>query len=262
MTVGAAQSVVSPDGTRIAAWRSGTGDPLVLVHGTTADHTRWARVLPVLSSHFSVYAIDRRGRGASGDSDQYAIEREIEDVAAVIDSIAGPVTLVGHSWGAICSLEATRLTAGVERLILYEPPIPVGIEIYPPGLLDRLEALLDAGDREGVLITFMTEVLRVAPRQAELLRGLPGWEGRVAAAHTVVRETRAHAHYQFDSDGWGQFNVPTLLLYGGESPPFLIRATEMLHEVIPGSTLRELPGHQHLAMETAPRMFAAVVMGQ
>jgi len=143
----AAHSVLSADGTPIAFWRSGSGPPLVLVHGTSADHTRWAGVLPLLESHFTVYALDRRGRGGSGDAGRYAIEREIEDVVAVLDAVGERVVLVGHSYGAICALEAAARAPGVRALILYEPPIPVGIEIYPPGVLDRLDGLVATDER-------------------------------------------------------------------------------------------------------------------
>src|SRR6266566_416390 len=147
------QTIRSTDGTPIAYQRSGQGSPLILVHGTTADHTRWAPILPNLEQHFTVYAVDRRGRGESGDTEQYAIEREFEDIVALINSIDDPVFLLGHSYGAICSLEAARRTTHVRKLVLYEPPIPTGTEIYPHEVVSRIQALLDAGDREGALIT-------------------------------------------------------------------------------------------------------------
>src|SRR5215212_10319251 len=111
------ETVTSKDGTTIAYWRSGHGEPLVLVHGTTADHSRWAPVLPELEKHFSVCAIDRRGRGGSGDSDAYALEREFEDVAAVVDSFGEPAFLLGHSYGALCALEASVLARNVRKLV-------------------------------------------------------------------------------------------------------------------------------------------------
>ena len=95
------ETIRSKDGTRIAYERSGAGPALVLVHGTTADHTRWAPVLPMLERIFTVYAVDRRGRGQSGDAADYSIEREYEDIAAVVSSIPGPVNLLGHSYGAL-----------------------------------------------------------------------------------------------------------------------------------------------------------------
>jgi pimeloyl-ACP methyl ester carboxylesterase len=139
-------TIGSRDGTAIGYERSGHGPPLVLVHGTTADHTRWTPILPPLEQRFTVFALDRRGRGLSGDSGDYTIELEFDDVAAVVDSIGEPVVLLGHSYGALCSLEAALRTSNVQRLILYEPPIPAGVVIYAPAVIDRLKVLLDNGD--------------------------------------------------------------------------------------------------------------------
>ena len=259
------RTVASADGTPIAFWRSGAGRPLVLVHGTTADHTRWATVLPLLEPHFTVYAVDRRGRGGSGDSsgaDAYAIEREFEDVVATVravreDARENPI-LLGHSYGGICSLEAASRIPDdiIDGLILYEPPIQVGIEIYPPGVIDRLDALIAAGEREEALMTFMREIVHVPAEQIELSRSLPSWEGRVAAAPTVAREVRADDEYRLDAGRCARVVAPVLLLHGSDSPAFLVRATEYLHEAIPHSTLHALAGQQHAAMDTAPQLFA------
>ena len=110
-----AETITFRDGTPVAYWRSGEGPPLVLVHGTAADHSRWRPVLPALEEHFTVYAVDRRGRGGSGDSDDYTVEREFEDVAAVVDSIGESVNLLGHSYGGLLALEATLLTGNVRQ---------------------------------------------------------------------------------------------------------------------------------------------------
>lgn len=113
--------VTSRDGTRIACQRSGEGQPLVLVHGTTGAHWSFNLLLPSLVGRFTVYSVDRRGRGESGDREEYAIEWEFEDVAAVVDSIGKPATLFGHSYGATLALGAALLTDNVHRLILNEP---------------------------------------------------------------------------------------------------------------------------------------------
>lgn len=126
------ETVRSKDGTAIAFQRSGAGSPLVLVHGAVSDHSRWMPILPPLEKQFTVYALDRRGRGGSGDTKLYAIEREFEDIAAVVDSIGGPVDLLAHSFGAFCALEAARLTSNIGRLILYEPPPPGVKGTMPP----------------------------------------------------------------------------------------------------------------------------------
>ena len=116
------QSVASKDGTEIAYWPSGSGPPLVLVHGTPADHTRWRPLLPYLESHTTVHAMDRRGRGGSADGEQYALEREYEDVAAVVDAVAqasgSAVDVYGHSHGGICAFGGATLTSNIRKLVL------------------------------------------------------------------------------------------------------------------------------------------------
>jgi len=253
-------TVMSKDETPIACWRTGQGPPLVLIHGTSADHTRWKPVLPAFEAHFSVYAVDRRGRGASGDSDKYAIEREFEDVAAVVDSIKKPVNLLGHSFGALCALEASLLTRNIRKLVLYEPPIPDGVEIYSPGIIDRLQALLDRGDREGVVKTFLREIARVPLQQVELLRSLPAWKGRIAAAHTIPREERAGRDYTLAKERLRKLSTPTLLLLGGDSPPFFQVAIEMLNSILQVSQTVVMPGQQHAAMDTGTQLFTAAVL--
>src|SRR5687767_14035184 len=207
-----AQMFQSKDLTAIGCAKHGSGPPVVLIHGTAADHARWAPVLPALEGRFTVYACDRRGRGMSGDAEAYSIEREFEDIAAVVDGIGGPVDLIGHSYGGICSLEGAQLSSNLRKLVLYEPPIPSGVPIYPPGIDERLSALLEAGDREGAVITFLTELPRVPPEQLAKLKASPAWHGRVAAAHTIVRELRAHQAYSFDPERLRGMQKPTLLL--------------------------------------------------
>ena len=126
------------------------GPPLVLVHGATADHTRWAPVMAALEERFTVLAVDRRGRGRSGDATCYAIEREYEDVATVVEWAGGSVSVLGHSYGGICALEAALLTEGIGRLVLYEAP--VGFLQTPPHVVHRLQALLDADERDELLV--------------------------------------------------------------------------------------------------------------
>jgi pimeloyl-ACP methyl ester carboxylesterase len=116
-------TVTTEGGTPVAYWRSGKGPPLVLVHGTAADHSRWRPVIPALEESFTVYAIDRRGRGGSGDAEDYSVEKEFEDVAAVVDSLGEPVNLLGHSYGGLLALEAALLTRNVRKLVLYDSRI-------------------------------------------------------------------------------------------------------------------------------------------
>lgn len=251
--------VISSDGTPIAVWRSGSGPPLVLVHGTTADHTRWSQVLPGFEQDFTVYAIDRRGRGASGDAEVYSVEQEGADVAAVVDWIGEPVNLLGHSYGAICSLEAALRTEGLRRLVLYEPPIPTGLEIVPAQTRTKIYTLIERNEREAALLTFFREVVRVPQHQLEQMPTHPAWPGRVAAAHTVAREINMEADYRLDFDRLRAIQAPTLLLLGGDSPEFFRAATNRVHAALPDSRIHELPGQQHIAMDLIPDEFVAAV---
>lgn len=255
------QKITSRDGTPIGYWRSGHGPPLVLVHGTTADHSRWKTVLPLLEPHATVYAVDRRGRGASGDGDGYAIEDEFADIATVVDGVAdttgGPVDLLGHSYGAVCALEATLLTAGVRRLVCYEGPV------LPPPLSEvdgRLVELLAQGRRAEVVETFFREIAGAPAEQLALLTSLPSWPARVAAAHTVIRERKCLDSYRLDAARFAGFSVPTLLLAGGDSPPFLQESVAAVAAAVPAVVVVTLEGQQHIAMDTAPERFAAEVL--
>ena len=258
--VGGMETIISTDGTRIAYRRNGEGPPLILVHGAAANHGRWSPVLPSLEEHFTVYAVDRRGRGGSGDGHGYVIEREFEDVAAVIDSIGEPVNLLGHSYGALLALEAALLTQNVRMLVLYDPGIEAGEEIYPREVVERLEALLRAGDRDEVVATTMREVAGLPPQMVEHLRTLPVWQTRVAAAHTIPRELRAVKAYGFDPERFKGLMVPTMLLSGGASPAALRKAAEAVDEALPDSRIVVMPGQGHAAMDTGTDLFTAEVL--
>ena len=255
------EKVLSKDGTTIAYQRSGTGAPLVLVHGTLGSSYRWP-ILPALEEQFTVYAVDRRGRRESGDSTDYAIEREFEDVAAVVESIGGAVNLLGHSFGGLCALECALLTPHVRRLVLYEPALGLFniVPTYPEDIIDRLEALLAAGDRESVVITFLLEVPMMPPEEIEQLKASPVFADMVAAAHTVPREHDAEEAYHFGPERFKDFNVPTLLLLGGDSPEFFRTEVEAVNAAMPNSRIVVLPGQQHIAHYTAPDLFAREVM--
>jgi pimeloyl-ACP methyl ester carboxylesterase len=263
MTAAALAFATSRDGTPIAFSRTGTGTPLVLVHGTGAGRARWDPVLTLLADRFTVYAFDRRGRGASGDAETYALSREVDDIAAVLDAVGGRPVVLGHSWGGICALEAAgrdELAAAIDALIVYEPPLPVGAEIYPPGVLDTLDELLERGEREAVVTTFLTEVVRVPPDELALMRARSNWPERVATAASLVREVRTHERYRFEPDRWRRLELPTLLLLGAESPRFFAAAISALHGALPASTVRIMAGQQHAAMDTAPQLFVDEVV--
>lgn len=255
------ETVTSADGTSIAYERTWSGPPLVLVHGTTADHTRWEPIRPALAEHVTVYAIDRRGRGESGDAVEYELEREFEDVAAVVDSIDEPVILLGHSYGALCALEASLRTDNLRGLILYEPPIPVGDHrLYGGDDLGKMKALLEEGEDEQALVFFLAEIADVPAAEIDALRSAPNWPARVEAAHTAYRETQAPASYVFDPARFERMTTPTLLLSGGESAHWFRDAIDAIDDALPNTRIAVLDGHGHVAMNTAPELFVETVL--
>jgi pimeloyl-ACP methyl ester carboxylesterase len=247
-------TVLSRDGTRIAFWRSGTGPPLLLVHGATADHsTTWRFMLPELERHFTVYAMDRRGRGGSGDAATYDLQREAEDIAAVVDSIGAPVTVAGHSYGGLCALEASLRTTRLHRLVLYESVPLRGHELYPAGLLERFDALLAAGDIEGVLTTLFTDLVQMPPAELQALRAQrDAWDVRLRNAPTLPRELRSEATYTFEPSRFASMKTPTLLLVGGDSPPRELENASGVARALPDARVEVLPGQQHAATYLAP----------
>jgi pimeloyl-ACP methyl ester carboxylesterase len=254
-------TVTTESGTPVAYWRYGKGPPLVLVHGAAADHSRWNQVLPALEERFTVYAIDRRGRGGSGDADDYALEREVEDVAAVVASLGEPVNLLGHSYGGLLALEAALLTPNVQKLVLYDPGIEVaGAEIYPHEVIERMESRLEVGDPAGVVEITMREVAGLPPETVEYMRTLPVWQARVDAAHTIPRELRAVKSYRLDPQRFEDLGTPTLLLSGGDSPAALRKAAEAVDEVLSDSYHVVMEGQGHSAMDTGTDLFTAEVL--
>ncbi len=254
------ESVTSRDGIPISYTRSGKGPPLVLVHGTAEDQSRWIPILRPLAEHFTVYAIDRRGRNGSGDAQAYSLQDEASDILAVVEAIDTPVHLLGHSYGALCLMEAALRADHLGKLILYEPPFPLGQDFYPPGSIDGLEALLARGDRAGVLTVFLRDFLHLSPLEMELVTYLPTWPARVAAAHTIPRELRQIQGYRFQPARFSARFVPTLLLLGGDSPYYMKDSIAALHQALPESQLVVMPGQQHNAISMAPALFAREVL--
>lgn len=259
---GIMEQIRSGDGTRIAFWRSGIGPPLLLVHGATYDHTTaWRFVVPEFERRFTVYAMDRRGRGGSGDYPVYELQREAEDVAAVVDAIDEPVNLLGHSYGALCGLEAALLTPNLRRIILYEGVPLSGADYYAPGMIEGLEALLEAGDVEGMLITMMREVIQRPPEEIELLRSQrEDWAARLRNAPTIPREMRGEQGYVFDPARFSHMRTPTVLLVGGDSPPSELTSAKGVSDGLPDAQVVILPGQGHTAMIMGPDVLVSEVV--
>jgi len=252
--------VISRDGTRIAYTTTGSGPPLLLVHGTTADHTRWAPVVAGLSARYTVHAIDRRGRGESSDNLPYAFGREIEDISAVLGAIGPDVRVLAHSFGGLPVIEAAlRDPAAVAQLLLYEVPISLGPQPVHP-VLDRLEALLANGERVEMLRLFFNELVGTTPQALAQLESLPNWPSRIAAAPTVPREMRAADVYVLGPERLAALPMPALLMLGGASGPFFRTSMEILAKALPNSRLLVLDGQGHTAMNGDPALFLRVVL--
>lgn len=251
--------VHSKDGTLIAVQCAGAGPSLIIVHGGTGDRGRWTPLFPLFAPHFKVCAMDRRGHGESGDSPDYSLQKEAEDIVAVINSQPGQVFLIGHSYGGVCALEAAFLTAKLSKLVLYEPPLQ---DLDHSAVIDRMQTMIEANQREQALVAFMLEMVHITPSELAAMKARPSWPGLVASVDASIRQARALVAYRFDPTRVRTLKVPTLLLTGSETTsPQLKQAVKGLMDALPERTLYVFDGQQHNAMDTAPHQFAEVVSG-
>lgn len=255
----------SADGTRIGASRVGQGPPLVVLHGIAADAGRFARSAPPrLDEHFTVYAMDRRGRGASGDAETYAFARESEDLVAMLEAVAtehavAKVSVLGHSFGGLVALDALPTTARIAKLVVYEPYAPEVPAPEPSPITRSYMAMAEAGDHEALVLKFLSEIVRMPTEDVARLHAHASWPARVATGKTIPREMAAAETYVFDPARYANVTAPVRMLLGGESPAFLKDATARIAKGIPGAEVVTLAGQQHIAMDTAPAMFLDAV---
>src|SRR5579875_3668454 len=224
--------VSSGDGVEISVRKAGSGPPLLLVHGSLLNGTAaWGAVLPKLAQRFTVYAMDRRGRAPSGDAPAYSLEIEADDIFHVARAIGAPLTVLGHSYGALATIAAEERFERAERAILYEPPLmfqpqgPRGEEVVA-----RMEKALAAGDHKQVVTTFLRDQVRVV-----------------------------NAHYDW-TDRLAKWKTPLTMLLGTETPPSLKGSTDFICRAIPGCRLVTLEGQAHSAMLEAPDWFVSKVL--
>lgn len=246
------QRVRSADGTQIAYHRTGAGRPLILVGGALSDRAAAAPVAELLADRFTVLAYDRRGRGDSGDNPPYAVEREVEDLAALISEVGGTAFVSGHSSGGVLALEAARILGpAIAMLAVYEPPFIVedSRPPLPPDLVARLDELVAAGRRGDAVAYFLTVGPGVPAEEVARIRETPAWPSMEALAHTIAYDGRVVGDSAGGSPGplerWASVDVPTLVLDGGASDPWQRSATQALARVLPRSVHRSLPGQTH-----------------
>jgi pimeloyl-ACP methyl ester carboxylesterase len=257
-TVSQVSFVSSKDGTRIAVECTGKGPSLLIVHGGTGDRRRWKPLLPLFASHFTVCAMDRRGHGESEAGSNYSLRKEFEDVAAVVKSRpGGPVFALGHSIGGVCALEAAFLTNKISKLALYEPPLQ---DLDHTAVVDRMEKMIHAGDREQALVTFLREIVMLSPEEIAAMKRQAAWPSRVSGIDIQIREIRAMSKYRFDAKRMRTLAVPTLLLAGSKTAsPQLKQAINSLKDTLPKRTLVVFEGQEHNAMDKIPQQFAETV---
>lgn len=242
--------------TTISYTKAGDGPPLVLVHGSLSDHeTNWALVRPELERRFAVHAVARRGRGQTSKTHGHSVHDEANDIAAVVEAAGEGVTLLGHSYGAVCALAAALRSPKVERLILYEPPKPSAM---PGSMLKRLENLGEQSEWDAMVELFMTEILQVPLDGVQELRPLPVWREMVSDAEASLGDWSALVAYDAEPGQFGALSMPVLLLVGSESPAELYQ-TDALAKVLPDSRTVVLEGQEHEAMSTAPELFVREV---
>ena len=201
--------------------------------------------------------MDRRGHGESEAGPNYSLEKEFEDVAAVVNSRPGTVFVLGHSIGGLCALEAAFLTNKISKLVLYEPPLQ---DLDHTAVADRMEKMIHAGDREQALVTFLREIVMISPDEIAAMKRQASWPSRVSGIDIQIREIRALSKYRFDAKRMRTLEAPTLLLTGSRTAsPQLKQATSALMATLPKRTLVEFEGQEHNAMDTIPRQFAETV---
>lgn len=250
------QTVISKDGTTIAYDSIGSGPALIHVLGATATRGLSAeRGDAGEETQFTSYIYDRRGRGDSGDSDDTAtnaIEREIDDLEAVIDAAGGAAFVFGHSSGAVLALRAAaRLGDKVKKLALYEPPFVID-DSRPPipdDYVAHLRQLIADDDPEGALMYFMTVAVGIPPEYIEGMKEAPFWASSVAVAHTISYDGEIMGTTMYgDPASLEQFaaiTTPTLVMVGSESPPYQQNAVETLAKILPNAEYRSMAGQDH-----------------
>ena len=226
-----------------------------MVHGAGSARWTFDLVRPHLEDRFEVWAIDRRGRGDSADAGSYALEREFEDVAAVVRAAGSGALLFGHSYGALVAAGAVARLDGLPRLALYEAPM--GGVLADEAWTERFEAHLAAGERDRAVREFMNDVGGYSDAEIDAMEGTPAWQARLDVSPTVPRELRAEQAFSSDELRLGELEAPTLLLIGSESPDWARRSTDAFAAAIPDARVRTLNGHGHGAAASAPELLAS-----
>jgi pimeloyl-ACP methyl ester carboxylesterase len=255
--------VSSVDATKIAYGKQGEGPALILVDGAMQTRSSGSKpeLARLLAAHFTVYCYDRRGRGDSGDTQPYAVEREIEDLGALIDVAGGTACLYGHSSGASLAMEsAVALGAQVSKLALYEAPYnddPAARRAWGQYISKLTEAL--AANRRGDAVALFMAYTGMPADQIEGMRKAPFWPAMEAIAPTLGYDHAAilGKDASVPVQRAAQVAVPTLVMYGDASFPFMSETARELAQAIPHAELRTLTGQTH---NVSPEVLAPVLV--
>jgi pimeloyl-ACP methyl ester carboxylesterase len=252
--------VQSRDGTPIAYDRWGEGPPLIVVGGafqSRAFDFGTAQMAVMLSPRFTVYHYDRRGRGDSGDTLPYAVEREIEDLAAMIDEAGGSAAVFGSSSGGVLGLEAAR-TLPITKLAVYEPPYMLDTEeLRPPADHgERLGELISSGRRGDAVEFFMTKVTGMPRDAVAPVRETPAWPALEDMAPSLAYDAAVMGDYSVPTERLASVTVPTLVVNGENTDARLRRTARALWSILPDVRHRALEGQTH---DVSPDALAPVL---
>lgn len=251
-------TTTSADGTTVGYFRRGSGPALVITHGSVATSEQWIPATEHLAEHFTCYVHDRRGRGRTGDSQEYTLASEVADIAAMM-AVAGPgAHLLGHSYGALCTLAYVEQHGLDGRFIAFEPPLAVDGAVAGERLPGYRE-LIAAGDLDAALEYALVNFVQVPAEAVPMIRQTPLWESYRPLTPTWTRELEQIDALGDDLTHYAAITATTRLIAGTATTPFLRQSAHELAEVIPGATVTELPERDHFAHLVAPEEFASTV---
>ncbi|WP_339206080.1 alpha/beta fold hydrolase [Paenibacillus sp. FSL K6-3182] len=265
-TGGLMDTVTSKDGTKIAYEKLGNGPAVILISSAVADHSDAAQLAQLLGTHYTVYNYDRRGRGQSSDVAPYSVQREIEDIEALIQKAGGSACLFGSSSGAVLALEAaSRLGDQVSKLYLYEPPFIINgsRKPLPTEYVHHLNTLNQAGRRSEAVEYFMSEALGIPEEYIGYMKADPSWQAMESISHTIAYDGMIMGDTQsgkpLPTDRW-KVNVPTLIMTGENSEPLFHESAKALTELLPFVESQTLPGQDHSAVVMAPSILVKTIV--
>jgi pimeloyl-ACP methyl ester carboxylesterase len=259
-------SAISADGTILAYDRFGQGPPLIMVVGAFNDRSTTEPLARALEPRVTVFNYDRRGRGSSGDTAPYSIDREIDDIDALITEAGGSAAVFGYSSGAILSLRAAARGLAITKLALYEPPFRVDDSPPTPrrDLAERLAALVATGQRGDAVELFQREAVGIPEEIVAQLRHAPFRPQLEAIAHTLVYDATIVGDRSLSTELIASIATPTLVLTGDRSAPGLRGAAQAVAAALPNGRYFSLVGQTHdiNPEATAPVLAAFLTNGQ